>query len=360
MEPLRLRSLLVREEATLREVIEAIDRGAVEVALVTDPDDRLIGTVTDGDVRRALLRGMELDDPAGPIVQRQPTTAPLGTSVDVLLDIMRERVIEEIPLMSGDRVVDLAFIRDLVSRRPDDEPVVLMAGGQGLRLRPLTESTPKPMLRVGDRPLLETIVQQVRGAGFQKVFMAVNYRADVIEDHFGDGSAFDVEVEYVQETQQLGSAGALQLLRERLDRPFLLMNADLLTKVSLASLMRFHVDEGNVITVGVRQYRLQVPYGVVDVAGTEVTALREKPAIDWFVNAGVYAASPEAIEFLPDELEVVNMTDIIEAALAAGARVGTFPVREFWLDIGQLSDYERAHEDHVTHFSHLRGQTVDV
>jgi dTDP-glucose pyrophosphorylase len=353
MDPVRLDKVLVRDDATVREAIEAIDAGAVEIALVVDEDRRLLGTVTDGDVRRALLRGTGLDDPVAPIVHRSPITAPQGTSSDDLLRLMTERAIEQVPLLDEDGTVcQLAFIRDLVAQDQSDSPVVLMAGGQGLRLRPLTDETPKPMLPVGDKPLLETVIGEIRAAGFQRVVMAVNYRADVIEEHFGDGEAHGVQIDYVHEPQELGSAGALQLMREHLDRPFLVMNADLLTKVSLASLMRFHREDGNVVTVGVRQYRLEVPYGVVDLDGTRVTALREKPSVGFYVNAGIYAIAPEAVELLPESLTHFNMTELIDAALAGGARVGSFPIREFWLDIGQLADYERAHDDHATHFVH--------
>jgi NDP-sugar pyrophosphorylase family protein len=220
-----------------------------------------------------------------------------------------------------------------------------------MRLRPLTEDTPKPMLPVGDRPLLDTVVSQIRDAGFRRLYMSVNYRADVIEEHFGDGSAHGVDIDYVHEPHALGSAGALQLVREELDRPFLVLNADLLTKVNLSSLMRFHREEGNLVTVGVRQYRLEVPYGVVDFDGTAVTGLQEKPGLSFFVNAGIYAVDPGAVDLLPPTLSEVNMTDIIDAALAGGHRVGGFPIREYWLDIGQLSDYERSQHDHATVFA---------
>jgi dTDP-glucose pyrophosphorylase len=350
MEPRRFTNILIAEGATVRDAIEAIDAGAVEIALAVGDDRRLLGTVSDGDVRRALLRGTQLDDPVAPIIHREPITATQGARPDLLLRLMAEHSIEQIPLLDADEhAVDVASIRELVAR-PSDTPAVIMAGGQGLRLRPLTDEMPKPMLPVGGRPLLETIVEQVRDAGFEKLFVAVNYRADVIEEHFGDGRRHGVDIEYVREDQQLGSAGALRLMRGKLDRPFLVMNADLLTRVNLSSLMRFHEQEGNLVTVGVRQYQLQVPYGVVEVTGTEVTALREKPSLSFFVNAGIYAASPEAVSLLPSDRDEVHMTDVVDAALAAGRRVGSFPVREFWLDIGQLSDYERAHGDHETHF----------
>jgi dTDP-glucose pyrophosphorylase len=347
----RLEKVCVPEEATTRQAIEAIDAGAVEIALVVGPGRELIGTVSDGDVRRALLGGMELDDPVSPIVSRTPVVAAPGTSREVLLRLMIEHGIEQVPLVNDGVLVDLAFIRDLVLPETSEEPVVIMAGGQGARLRPLTDDTPKPMLPVGDRPLLETILDQIRQAGFRRVFMAVNYRAEVIEEHFGDGNAHGVEITYLREPRQLGTAGALKLVDEDIDRPFLVINADLLTNVSLSSLMRFHSDESNIVTIGVRKYCLQVPYGVVDLDSTRVERMREKPTLDFYVNAGLYAVNPEAVALLPTDREQFDMTDVVDAAIASGRRVGGFPIREFWLDIGQFSDYERANDDHATHFA---------
>jgi dTDP-glucose pyrophosphorylase len=348
----RFERIFVRLGSTVRQTVEAIDAGAVEIALVVDEDRRLIGTVSDGDVRRALLRGTQLGDAIDDLAHRDATTAAPGTSREQLLSLMTERGIEQIPLIEDGRVVDLAFMRDLV--RNDfagrDHKVVIMAGGEGQRLRPLTDEVPKPMLPVGDGPLLETVLGQVRRAGFGKVLMAVNYRADVIEDHFGDGSDFGVQIDYVREEQALGSAGALQLVRDQLDEPFIVMNADLLTNVNLGALLRYHQEEGDAVTIGVRRYQLEVPYGVVDIDDGAVTGLREKPSVGFFVNAGLYAVSPEAVELLPPQVRQFHMTDLVDAALTAGKRVGSFPVREYWLDIGQLADYERADADHATYF----------
>lgn len=351
MDPGRFERILVTPDASVREVIEAIDNGAIEIALAVDGNRRLVGTVTDGDIRRALLTGAKLDDPITAIVHREATTAPAGTDARRLLGLMTERSIEQIPLTEGDRVVDVATLRELVGAAPDHGTVVIMAGGQGQRLRPLTDDTPKPMLKVGDKPLLEQVVGQIRDAGFQKIVMAVNYRREVIEEHFGDGSEFGMEVTYVHEHERLGSAGALGLMREELDRPFIVVNADLLTNVNFGALARFHAEQANVLTVGVRQCVIEVPYGVVDLDGLAVTGLTEKPSLEFFVNAGIYAVSPDAVALMPEEVREFNMTDLIEAALAAEARVGSFPIREYWLDIGQLADYERAEGDHATYFS---------
>jgi dTDP-glucose pyrophosphorylase len=357
MDARRLQQLMVRPGCRVRDAVQAIDAGAVEIALLVDDERRLLGTISDGDVRRAMLAGTTLDDPVDAVVHRTPIHAPVGTEGPALLQIMTERGIEQVPLLDADGcVAELAFLRDVVSDTlTTDTPVVLMAGGQGMRLRPLTDDRPKPMLPVGaeDRPLLETTLGQIAESGFRKVLLTVNYRAEIIEQHFGDGEELGLDISYVREQpgELLGSAGALNLAREHLDRPFIVMNADLLTKVNLGALIRFHAEDGNMVTVGVRQYKLQVPYGVVDLDGTRVTALREKPTVGFFVNAGIYAVSPEAVQLMPDDITEFNMTDLIEATLGQGGRVGSFPIREYWLDIGQLADYERAHDDHATYFS---------
>jgi dTDP-glucose pyrophosphorylase len=352
----RVERICLDPEATLRTAIERIDSGAIEIALVVDEQRRLLGTVTDGDVRRALLAGAGLDDPVDQIVHRDPITAEPDAGDALLLGLMTEHSVAQVPLVADGRVLDIVCLRDLVSASGSgsaetDHPVVLMAGGTGMRLRPLTEKTPKPMLPVGGRPLLETVLGQVRDAGFSRVLMAVSYRAEVIEEHFGDGSRFGVDIEYLHERRPLGSAGALRLAAAELDRPFVVMNADLLTNVKLAALMRFHCEEHNVVTVGVRRYALELPYGVLEMDGTRVRSLREKPSLGFFINAGLYAVDPAAISLISTLSERFDMTDLVEAALAAGARVGGFPVREYWLDVGQLADYDRAHGDHATYFS---------
>lgn len=350
MDRMRFERILVPPDATLRRAAQAIDDGAVEIALVVDHDQRLLGTISDGDLRRALLAGASLDDPLQAAIHPSPVTAPAGTDADTLLAMMTARAIEQIPLLVGDCVIDVAFIHELAGGA--ETPVILMAGGQGQRLRPLTEQVPKPMLPVGDdgRPLLETMLRQLSVRGFRRVFLAVNYKADVIREHFGDGGDLGLQITYVREERPRGSAGAIALARAELHEPFIVMNADLLTTVSLDALIRTHIRDHNLITVGLRQYKLEVPYGVVEIRDDRVVALREKPTVSFLINAGIYAVDPRAIDLMPKAESVVHMTDLVEAGLAAEERVGTFPIREYWLDIGQLSDYERAHIDYATYF----------
>jgi dTDP-glucose pyrophosphorylase/predicted transcriptional regulator len=351
MDSRRFPKIFVRPNATIREAIESIDGGAIEIALAVDEHQRLLGTISDGDIRRALLGGAELDASIAEVIHHSPITAAVGTELDELLRLMTEHGVEQIPLLEDGRVVDVAFIRDLVHAHRREHPVVIMAGGEGKRLRPLTNDTPKPMLNVGGRPLLETVLDQVRDAGFSRVLMAVNYQAEAIEEHFGDGGRFGIDIDYIREPTQLGSAGALRVAREQLAQPFIVINADLLTNVNLSALMRFHAEDDNLITVGVRRYVLEVPYGVVELEETRVTQLREKPTIDFFVSAGIYAVSPGAVALMPPEKGQFDMTDLIQQSLARGGRVGAFPIREYWLDIGQIADYERALDEHTTYFS---------
>jgi dTDP-glucose pyrophosphorylase len=357
MDDARFEQLMVAPTASIRTTIEQVDAGAIEIALVVDKQRRLLGTVTDGDVRRALLAGAELDDPIIPIVHRDPVTASAGTDAQTLLRLMTKYHVDQVPLLEDGCVIDIAFLRDLlgaadaVTTGTSDHPVVLMAGGLGERLGPLTERTPKPMLDVGGRPLLETVLEQVREAGFSRVLIAVNYHADVIERHFGDGSSLGVDIAYLREDRPLGSAGALRLAGTELDRPFIVMNADLLTRVKLRALMRFHREERNMVTVGVRRYVLDVPYGVVELSGTRLARLSEKPRMSFLINAGLYAVDPTVLSLMSKLPERFDMTGLVEAALASHARVGGFPIREYWLDVGQLADYDRAEQDHATYFA---------
>lgn len=348
MDSTRLEKIFVGPASTIREVIRAIDDGKAHLAVVVDEERRLIGTITDGDVRRALLQGIDLDEPATPIVHRNAVTAGPDASPEDVRALMNATGVEQVPIVDGGRVTEVVLLRDFAEGEGALPHMVIVAGGEGRRLRPLTESVPKPMLDVGGRPLLETVLEQVRDAGFSKAFLLVNYGADEIERHFGTGEEVGIDLRYVRETEPLGSAGGLSLVRGELDRPFIVINADLLTNVDFHALLAFHRDEANAVTVGVKQFVLEVPYGVVELEGTQIREVREKPELRFFVNAGIYALDPATIEYLPEPGGQFHMTHLIDRALAAGARVGSFPVHEYWLDIGQMSDYERANDDHAT------------
>ncbi|MGB9331939.1 MAG: nucleotidyltransferase family protein [Steroidobacteraceae bacterium] len=336
------RSVLLAPGATVGDAIARIDASAHQIALVVDPHDRLLGVMTDGDVRRAILRGMSMSSPIDEVMNRTPLTAPQGTSDKQLLALMRRHVVHQMPLVNeSNQVVGLALIDDLIGAREKANWVVLMAGGLGTRLRPLTEQTPKPMLALSGKPILESILENLVAEGFRRIFMSVNYKADMIEEYFGDGGRWGANISYLREGQRLGTAGSLSLMPEAPTLPIVVMNGDLLTHASIANLLDFHVALNSVATMAVREYDLQVPYGVVHIAGERITSIEEKPVQKFLVNAGIYVLSPSALSHVPPRV-YFDMPTLFDRLNAAGATTVAFPLREFWLDIGRPEDYDQA------------------
>jgi dTDP-glucose pyrophosphorylase/predicted transcriptional regulator len=340
---------LVAPTDSIRQAMTLIDTTAQGIALVVDADGRLTGTITDGDIRRAILAHLDVERPVATLLEaastvgRQPITAPVSTSDAELLHLMTEHSIRQVPLLDEHgRVVDLALLNELVKHYELPLTAVVMAGGQGTRLRPLTDDVPKPMLPVGDRPLLEHIIARLRDAGIRRVNLATHYKSDVIAQHFGDGRDFGVEIDYTREEAPLGTVGSLRRLAS--DEPLLVINGDILTGVDFRAMLDFHNEHRADATVAVRQYEFQVPYGVVLAEGEQVVGVSEKPTMTWLINAGMVLLSPQVQRLIP-EGEPHDMPDLIKSVLREGGRVVCFPVREYWLDIGRLDDYERAQRD---------------
>ncbi len=346
-----LEHILVLPAHTIHMVMAAIDRGAKGIALVVDEERRLLGTVTDGDIRRLILGGGSLDAPVSELLARKagslyprPITARPDASPDELLQTMREHKVRQLPVVDGDgHVVDLVTIEDLLPEQTLPLQAVIMAGGFGTRLRPITEELPKPMLPIGDRPLMELIIEQLRQAGIRRANIMTHYLAEKITSYFGDGRAFGVEINYVTEEHPLGTAGALSLM-EAPQEPILVINGDILTRVDFRAMLAYHREQGADLTVGVRQYDVRVPYGVVECEGPRVSRLREKPKLSFLVNAGIYLLEPAVHQYIPQG-QRFDMTDLIEKLLDERRKVVAFPIVEYWMDIGQLEDYEKAQED---------------
>ena len=336
------RTALVSPGTALGEVIARIDASAHQIAVVVDSDCRLLGVMTDGDVRRAILRGMPMDSPVSGLMNPRPLTAPQSASRKDLLELMRRRVVHQVPIVNeANQIIGIALIDDLIGAKEKANWVVLMAGGLGTRLRPLTEQTPKPMLSLRGKPILESILERLAAEGFRKFFLSVNYKADIIEEHFGDGSRWGVSVRYLREDQRLGTAGSLSLMPETPDMPIVVMNGDLLTQVNIANILDFHAALDAVATMAVREYDLQVPYGVVRIAGERITAIEEKPVHKYLVNAGIYVLSPSALAYIPPRM-YFDMPTLFDRLNAEGATTVAFPLREYWRDIGCREDYDEA------------------
>jgi len=347
----RLAKFLVAPQDSIRDAMVCIDRNAKGIALVADKERHLIGTITDGDIRRAILAGVDLGLPVQVLLdqrmatgQPRPLTAPVGTSDAELLRRMNERSVRHIPLVDKvGCVMDVALLSDLVKEFELPLTAVVMAGGYGTRLRPLTEDLPKPMLPVGGRPLMEHIVTQLRDAGIRRVSITTHYKPEAIIQHFGNGEKYGVEISYVNEDRPLGTAGALGLMPMP-PGPLLVINGDILTQVDFGAMVAYHQEHRASMTVGVRQYGLQVPYGVIECEGPYVVQVTEKPQLRFFVNAGIYLLEPAVHRHIRADRRF-DMTDLIQRLLDAQQSVVSFPIHEYWLDIGQHPDYVRAQED---------------
>ncbi len=341
---------LLGSQTRIRQVIETIDRGDCHIALVVDEKQRLLGTVTDGDVRRGLLKGIGLDHVVTRVMQKKPVTAPLGEKRSELEKIMEQKLIRQIPLLdSKGRVAGLELLDDLHRLKVRENWVVLMAGGLGTRLRPLTQDCPKPLLKVGEKPILETILENFIEHGFRNFYLSVNYQDKMIRDHFKDGSAWGIRIHYLHENTKLGTAGALSLLPSSPPEPVLVMNGDLLTKVNFRQLLDFHREQNAAGTMCIREYDFQVPYGVVSTQKNMVRSIDEKPVHRFFVNAGIYVLEPQALKFLKKKKHT-DMPAFLEKLMAKKMKISAFPIREYWIDIGRMDDLERANGEFASVF----------
>lgn len=341
---------MIRESDKILDAIRVIDASSVQIALV-ERDGRLVGTVTDGDIRRGLISGVGVEGRVENIMNRNPISIRQGTSDDAALAMMRRMHIHQLPVVDAEmHVLGVKTIDQLINSAEADNFVVLMAGGLGTRLRPLTEDVPKPLIRVGDRPILETIVRGFVDAGFFNFVMAVNYKAEMVQDYFGDGSDLGVSISYVRESQRMGTVGALSLLPQRPVAPFFVMNGDLLTTLNYGQLMSFHKQSGAPATVCVREHSVTIPYGVMEVDDGRLTEIQEKPTRRFLVNAGIYVLSPEALDLVQSG-DYMDMPALLERLVAKGTPPAVFPMREYWIDIGHLDDLQRAHDDYSKIFS---------
>lgn len=340
---------LTSPSAPIREVMSLINANASGIALVVEEDARLLGTVTDGDIRRGLLRGVDLDAPVREVMFTSPRVATTASPPEELEEIFRGGVIRTIPVLDEEgRLIGVHELREwLEASEPLTLPAVLMAGGLGTRLRPLTEDTPKPLLPVAGKPILERTIEHLQASGIEEIVITTRYLAEQIEEYCGDGEQWNVGIDYLRERERLGTAGALRLLEGSIDQPFLVMNGDLLTDFNVRSMFDFHREQRAAMTVAVRHYSFKVPYGVARVEDVYVQELIEKPTYDFFVNAGIYILEPWVIEHIPQG-QYYDITELIDALIAQGHPVASFPIFETWMDIGRPEDLEMA-------TAHLKG-----
>jgi dTDP-glucose pyrophosphorylase len=336
---------LISPSLTLRQALQVINDVGCQIVLVVDSELRLLGTLSDGDVRRVLLRGLTLDTPVFEAMHKTPMVVYGNDDRETRLGVMKREGFHQLPVVdSHGHVIGLEIVDDFLQAPIHKESVVIMAGGLGSRLKELTQDTPKPMLKVGPRPILETIIRSFSEQGFRRFYLAVNYKAEQIEDHFGDGSRLGVEVNYLREQQRMGTAGALSLLPSFPERPILVTNADLLTKADYGAMLEKHETSGADATMGVRKYEMQVPFGVVQEEDGRISSVFEKPVHQFMVSAGVYVLSPSVLKLVPHN-EFFDMPSLFEMISNEGLYARSHYIDDYWLDIGQRSDFDRANYD---------------
>lgn len=337
-----IQQISVSPSATLREVMEVLDQTSVQIVLVVDEEQLLLGTCTDGDIRRALLAGAELESLVSEAMNKDPLVAKETEAPDQVRAMMRRKAILQVPLVdAAKRVQGLFLLADPRAGAKQNAQVVLMAGGLGKRLRPLTETCPKPMLPIGGKPLLERIISRFRDQGFTDFYIALNYLGHMIEEHFGAGDQLNVNITYLREDKQLGTAGALALLPDDAADNLIVMNGDLITELDFRALIEAHEENDAVATMCIREHRTTIPFGVVESNGSDYVSTVEKPTIVNHINAGIYCISRKALAAIPEN-SFYDMPTLFADLVDAGESCGVFTVRDLWYDIGTNGDYERA------------------
>ena len=341
----KIDEIKINQNASIKEALKVIDKGAIKVAVVLSDDGLLLGMLSDGDIRRALLKGMSLDDSITSIINRDPVVANINDTKERILELANEKKLHQIPIISNGKLIGIQDIREFLAPKNKPNKVILMVGGLGTRLRPLTNDVPKPMLDVGNKPILHTIVENFAKYGYTDIIMCVNYKSEIIKEYFGNGDKFGVKIEYVLENQRMGTAGALSLLQKRPKDDFFVMNGDLLTNVNFEYLHEYHKDSNACASICIRKYEMQVPYGVVNVRANKVTSIEEKPTQSFFVSAGIYMFSPIVLDFIPKGV-FYDMPTLFGELLKQGFAVYPFFIREYWIDIGKMDEYRRANDEY--------------
>lgn len=340
--PAELQRACLRLDATMQEAIASLNESAQQIVLVIGDAQQLIGTITDGDIRRGLLAGLSLSSPIESIVQRKALVVAPQMARDLVLQLMQANKIHQLPIVDEHgRVVGLHRWDAMIAPPIRNNLMVVMAGGQGTRLRPHTDNCPKPLLPIGGKPMLEHIVQRASAEGFRRFVFTVHYLGHMIEDYFGDGRRWAVDIAYIREEAPLGTAGALAWLDPKPDGPVLVTNGDILTDVRYAELVDFHVRHGADATMAVRQHEWQHPFGVVRTQGVDIAEFEEKPVARTYVNAGIYVIEPRALDLLKRN-EPCDMPTLFERVKSGGRRTIAYPMHEPWLDVGRPDEYREA------------------
>ncbi len=340
------KQILVAPSDSIFRTLEVIDRSALQIALVVDEKGYLLGTVTDGDVRRGILKGLGLDSAVAQIMSKNFSSCSVDDAREKVLAIMSNTRLHQLPVIDHNGcLIGIHTIDSLMVSTTRNNIVFLMAGGLGSRLKSLTENCPKPLLKVGGKPILESIIESFIEQGFKNFYISINYKGEMIEQYFGNGSDLGVQINYIREDKRLGTAGSLKLLPETNTQPIIVMNGDILTKVDFRNLLDFHISQEADATLCIREYQLEVPYGVVSIERNRFKGIEEKPKERFHINAGLYVLNPELINYIPENT-YFDMPELFKILAKENRETAVYPIREYWMDIGHMDDYERANGEY--------------
>ena len=337
------------QDEPMENAVKNLNIESTRIVLVIDDSHKLLGTITDGDIRRAILENKPMDTPLNDFMNPDPTTASEKEDMTTILKLMQQNDLLQIPIIdSHSKIVGLETLHHLIEKEAKSNPVFLMAGGFGKRLAPLTNEMPKPLLKVGSKPILEIIMDKFIDEGFSTFYISTHFLAEKIVDHFGDGNQKGVSIDYIHEKTPMGTAGALGLLpQEKINSPIIMMNGDLLSKVNFTDLLSYHNDTPGEITMCISEYELQVPYGVINIDKEKLIGIDEKPSQKFFINAGIYVVEPSVINRIKDN-KYLDMPTLLDEMIENKIEINVFPIHEYWLDVGRIDDFNKA-KDEITY-----------
>lgn len=342
-----VKDIKINRDATINEALKTISKGTFQIAIVVDKKNKLLGTLTDGDIRRGFLKGLNINSSIKSIFVKNPIIVKKNFSKEKLLSIALSEKIYQIPVVDNNRrLIGIHILDELIKSKTKSNKVVIMAGGKGMRLRPLTKNIPKPMLKVGKKPILQIILEKFKESGYKNFVICVNYKSKVIQDFFGDGMKFGVKITYIHEKIKMGTAGALSLLKKnmKINEPFFVMNGDLLTNLNFEKLLDFHQNHNSKATMCIREYNIESPYGEVQLSKENIIGINEKPSHKFFVNAGIYILDPKCINLIPKRF--YDMPTLFKKIIDKKEKVISFPLGEYWLDVGRINDFKKANDDY--------------
>ncbi len=340
-----LEDYIINNDATLLQAMDIINSNKAKIALIVNNDGRLLGTITDGDIRRAILKRKDLQTLAKEIMNKDFFATGIDKDYKNIQKIIVEKGISYVPVLdNNDKLVDLLSFNNIKEKKSSEVSVIIMAGGKGTRLKPYTDNCPKPMIKVCGKPMLELILEKCIASGFSKFYFSVNYLKEQIISYFGDGKVWDVDIKYLIEDKPLGTAGSLSLFKEFNEEPILVINGDVLTTFDFNKMLDFHLKNNLDATLAVREEYLKFPYGVVEIDGIKLKSFQEKPILKKLVNAGVYVLSKKLFSYIKNNT-FSDMPDLLSYAKLNNGSVGVFPLHEYWIDIGRPETLEKAHKE---------------